>query len=718
MVRLLVNSLVLLAACASMSRGPGPQQAPMTIPGAFEGATGSGDNAQGRRIAQADGTSASSGVTGEAGTGSAGAGSGAGTSPGAGSPADAGAGSAATSGVLAGDPGAEADFNAARALFDRGDRPAARAGLEGFVAHHASSPLAPTAHILLARLDLASGQPALAKKRLEPLVKGGAAGGGTVDAARYVLGLAELRLGNPGPARELLTPFLARVGAGGDVKVTDDTAVELRGALAEAAAGTGDATAALELLEQYYRGARPHEQAWARQLAAEAAGRLSPEAAWRAYGAAPERGLTRAVLGARAAALLRSRGDTNGARFIDEESSSARQTLGFEGTGSQVGPGDPGRIGLAIPLSGKLQVVGEAVLRAAMLASAAPGPVPGITPAQLMVRDTATDPARAARGIEELTRTEAVIGVVGAAGAKSGAAAIARAAEEGVPLLALDDSAPGAPTTAFQVFHSAEARAGALARSARKLGVKRFAILGPDSAVGRRLRDAFRKAVAEAGGTVVADASYVAGATSFSSAVASVKKGRPEAIFVPESAERLSLIAPALAVADLWPQPWGKPAPASAGGAQGSKSGRSGRSGRSGKSDGPSPVLLLSTANDLSSHLLTGAGRYVQGAMLCPGFFADESDPRARAFVDAYRAAYGQDPHAVEAYAYDAINTLRSVGTRGARTRTEIVKLLGSGGGGVVLQGLTGDITFGADHGRTDSPIVYVVEGDEIRRMR
>ena len=71
-------------------------------------------------------------------------------------------------------------------------------------------------------------------------------------------------------------------------------------------------------------------------------------------------------------------------------------------------------------------------------------------------------------------------------------------------------------------------------------------------------------------------------------------------------------------------------------------------------------MLLLSTAADLSPRLLQSAGRYVQGALLAPGFYAGAADPRARGFVDAYRAAYGQDPHATEAYAYDGVNAIRA----------------------------------------------------------
>jgi branched-chain amino acid transport system substrate-binding protein len=100
--------------------------------------------------------------------------------------------------------------------------------------------------------------------------------------------------------------------------------------------------------------------------------------------------------------------------------------------------------------------------------------------------------------------------------------------------------------------------------------------------------------------------------------------------------------------------------------------------------------------------------------LLSPGFFADENDDRAHAFVEAYRTAYGQDPHAAEAYAYDGVRLLRGATETGARTRSEVLKALAGGS----FAGLTGNVRFGPDHGRVDPPMVYVVDGDQIRTLR
>jgi ABC-type branched-subunit amino acid transport system substrate-binding protein len=653
-------------------------------------------------------------------------------------------------GVLgAADRGAEADFEAARAEFERGESVGARVGLEAFVKLHPEHPSRLPAELMLARLALGRGEPKEARRILTPWVTGvrslgvgggpgqgtgtGGGGGGPAAeanaagttagarlAAQYYLGLSEVRIGDMARARELLMPFLPAGGVAAEIAASDDSAIELSGALAEALALTEPA-AALDLWNGYLRAGRESEKAWARQRATETAARMTPEWAWRAYGAAPPSGLQRAVLGNQAALYLRARGDTAGASYLQAETNAARHNLGFDRASSRVGPGDPNRVGLAIPLSGKFEVVGEATLRAAMLAGGVPANptvVGGAGPSHLVIRDTGMDAERGARSVSELTRAEAVIGIVGAIGTKLGTPAISQAAEDGIALLALDDAAPGALTSTFQMIHAADVRAATLARQALKLGVRRFAVLAPDSAAGRKLREAFRKAVNDGGGSLVVESMYVAGATSFASAIAPIKKVFFEAIFVPDSAERIALIAPALAVADLWPQAFVKPAPT-----VGRRAAAAGRASarpddRPGANEKARPVLLLSTASDLSPKLVEQAGRYVQGALLCPGFFAADDDPVARPFVDAYRLAYGRDPHAVEAYAYDAVATFRLMAQQGIKTRADLIQALGSRDGKALLTGLTGNLAFGPDHGRLDAPIIYVVDGDAIRALR
>jgi ABC-type branched-subunit amino acid transport system substrate-binding protein len=57
---------------------------------------------------------------------------------------------------------------------------------------------------------------------------------------------------------------------------------------------------------------------------------------------------------------------------------------------------------------------------------------------------------------------------------------------------------------------------------------------------------------------------------------------------------------------------------------------------------------------------------------------------------------------------------LRGATETGARTRSEVLKALAGGS----FAGLTGNVRFGPDHGRVDPPMVYVVDGDQIRAAR
>jgi len=620
----------------------------------------------------------------------------------------------AVDGGATADPGGDADFAAARASFESGDRPAARAALERFLAVHPQHAARSQATVMLARLALADGDPETAERELAPVVKEedaaqASAGAGTSiavpaprrapSAARYYLGLAELRLGRAKDAKGLLTPFLPSPDSA-LAREGDERLLELRGALAEAASQLGEATTALELWDAYARGARDTEKLYARMRAADAAGKLTGEAAWRAYAGAPAGGLGRAVLGPKAAAYLRSQGDANGAVAIEGEVTKARKAAGFEEAVGQTGPGDPSRLGLLAPLSGKLEIIGEATLRAAMLATGAPGAGPSSV-ASIALRDSAGDPERAAVGAAELAKGEAVIGALTAANARTNAAAVAAATRAGLPLTVLDDKAPGPTSTAFQMLHAPEARAHALARQALALGVRQFALLGPDNALGKRLREAFREEIQAGGGRITSEATYLQGATSFGPALGALKRTPPEAVFVADGAEKLELVAPALAFADLWATPWAQM-----------------RGAKRDKKPKTKGVLLLSTAHELSPKLLQNAGRYVQGALLCPGFYASETDARAQAFVTAYRSAYGQDPHAAEAYAYDAMALFRVATERGATTRGQVLATLGGRPGTVLMQGLTGNVTFGPDHARSDAPVVYVVDGEAIRAVR
>jgi branched-chain amino acid transport system substrate-binding protein len=232
----------------------------------------------------------------------------------------------------------------------------------------------------------------------------------------------------------------------------------------------------------------------------------------------------------------------------------------------------------------------------------------------------------------------------------------------------------------FHAVHSAEQRARSLARAALAGGVKDFAIFAPDSGYGRKVGDAFRQAVQRGGGQVVVEERYPAGATSFASDVGQLKKPF-QALFVPDRARTLELIAPALAAANLIARPPGQKT----------------RRGR--------PFWLLSTADVLEPRFLRSAGRYSAGALLAPGFFADRTDPRISEFVTQYERAYGRSPTALDAYAFDAAWAVRAAVERGAQSRRDVADALATSS----VDGLTGKVGFDSAHRRRDDGILFEV---------
>ncbi|HET6614032.1 MAG TPA: ABC transporter substrate-binding protein, partial [Kofleriaceae bacterium] len=249
-------------------------------------------------------------------------------------------------------------------------------------------------------------------------------------------------------------------------------------------------------------------------------------------------------------------------------------------------------------------------------------------------------------------------------------------------------AAPSAVTGSryvFHIVHSAEERARALARFAVAAGKHDFAILGPREGYGRAVGDAFAQEVARLGGKVVVSAWYDPKTTSFGDTIKRLRKPW-QAVFVPDIASRLELVAPALAAGNFISRPLGGDEP-----------------------DHGRKVLLLSTAEFLDSSFLRSAGRYAEGAVLAPGFYPDRSDPRMSDVIASYEAAYGRLPTALEAYAVDAAAVVQAAVAAGARTRAEVAAFATRS----QISGLTGEVSFGADLRRRDSGVLYQVQVSE-----
>lgn len=585
------------------------------------------------------------------------------------------------------DPAAQRRFAAARARFEDGDFSAAGKEMEAFIKAFPNDPLAQTARLFAGRAAYELGDWKTAELHLTPLAS---AGDGLPRKARYFLGLTLVERGDWARAEKLLAPIAAAPDGDGGEELG-----ALAAALAETSYQQGAAATALTWLGRWHQAAdgapSAAEKVHILARAQELTGKLSDAEVAPTYRALPRGGAVAAVLAVRLSTLLSAAGDGDGAARVLAETAAAREAAGLGAIGgaapSAAGPGDPRVIGVLFGQTGATRQVGERALRGLGLALGLnAGAGQAVRSGYLVV---ARDPGDDAAAAVDALVAEGAIAIVGPIDKKQAAAAARRASELGVPILPLTGFAADVPAElpgVFRVVVSAEARARALAARAAAEGIKRVAVIAPDNAYGKKVGEAFVVEARARGLEVAAVEAYAKDATSFGKAISAVKKGGFDALFVPDTAKRLELITPALAAADLWPLP------------EGAKPVKGRR------------ILLLSTAEGLSPDLLRAAGRYVQGALLAPGFYPDESEPALADYVRRYRGSFGEEPSLFDASAYDAALALRRVIESGGRDRSALaLGLLRPGAAGA-----TGVVSFAAGV-RSDAGWLFSVEGEVIR---
>lgn len=513
----------------------------------------------------------------------------------------------------------------------------------------------------------------LAIKSLTGVIEGNTDPGLTLRAELF-LGIAKNYTGDPAGAVRLLKKAERAIE-------NDDERTEFLAAFAYATAQGERPLASLAVFDELYRRVTPTEKALIVARVEEVVAAADPATLGRLFDELADRkGPSFAAIASRLALLADAAGNAPEAARLREAAGPVRVALGLPRT---IGPaatagggsGDPSLVGAVLPLGGKQQRVADAAVAGLGLAAGV-SDGKGVAPVEIRA---ANDAGAAEIAVEDLARAN-VIAVIGPIDSASVDAAGARAEGLGVPLLSLSTAAEKNHTRrmVFHIVHSGEARSRALAQRALAKGVKKFAVLAPENGYGRAMTAAFTDELAKGGGTVVSTVTYKADTKSFAGFTAKLT-GTWDAVFVPAQADILGLIAPALAATGKIPKPLGTK-----------------------KVIGGRPVLLLSTAENLTASYLTDAGRHSEGALFAPGYYPDDRDPVSREFLDRFIASFGRAPGFIEAYAYDAAQIVVSAGGSG---RAGLAATLARG----ELPGLTGAIRFDADHRRADAGVLYTV---------
>ena len=383
-------------------------------------------------------------------------------------------------------------------------------------------------------------------------------------------------------------------------------------------------------------------------------------------------------------------------------------------------------VGIILPLTGDLKGFADQALNGIALTL----DLQGRGPLQVTVVDTKGEPDTAAEAVEQLAQQGAIV-ILGPLGIPEGLAAATRAQQLGIPIVSLS-RAEGLTALGENVFRdmpTSSAQARAVADYAqRKLNVHSFGILQPDSSYGDEMARYFWDAADAGGAEVRAYEHYPLRTTTFKPFIQHMVGRAPEdlderqqfteesekiakeitdpyrrrkalaalkgqqapvvdfdAMFIPDSARTVRLVAPAIAAEDVI--------------TAGCDTKELEVVKKTTKNDQLRTVQLLGTSLWDSPDLVderSGIARYVQCAIFVDVFFAQSDRPATKKFVDDFNNAYHRTPGFLEAHAFDAAGLIKKAfAEKHPQTRDQMRDALA----GMVkpLEGAAGDTRFGKD---------------------
>jgi ABC-type branched-subunit amino acid transport system substrate-binding protein len=239
-----------------------------------------------------------------------------------------------------------------------------------------------------------------------------------------------------------------------------------------------------------------------------------------------------------------------------------------------------------------------------------------------------------------------VIGIIGPLLSADAMDAAREAQRQMVPLLALAQT-EGLPQVGNFIFRdtvTAEQQVKALVDYAKADQRISFSVLHPQTRNGQQMAQLFETMVHRSGGELIDVISYPEGTTDFRGQIEQLlwsNRSRPipeeksggleppeyplppfHALFIPDFADNISLIAPQLMFYGI------------------------------------KDVLLLGINGWYSPELINRAGRFLDNAVFVEAFYTASRDPEVRRFVELYRSTYGEEPSILEAQAFDAASLL------------------------------------------------------------
>jgi branched-chain amino acid transport system substrate-binding protein len=383
----------------------------------------------------------------------------------------------------------------------------------------------------------------------------------------------------------------------------------------------------------------------------------------------------------------------------------------------------PKVIGAVLPMSGKFKPFGEAAQRGIELALKG-------SDIELLVRDGQGEAALTAKLIEELVFEEGAMAIIGPMLTDDTKRAALVAEELQVPLVTLSSRAEGVTKVGAHVFRTmvtnAQQAETLAAYAMGDRGFKNFAILYPNTSFGVEFTNAFWDAIEKRGGTVRGVENYNADQKSFSEEAKklvgkfyleergdwgesareireqgldnfkrrkAIDKARQnvaplvdfEALLIPDSWERVSLIAPALAVEDVVTN-----------GCDSKDMERIRKT--TGKGNLKTVTLLGPSAwsspkgQSNTPQLIERGGKYVACSVYVDPFFEGSERPSTKNFVAAFREAHRNSTITlIDAVGFDTASMMRAIIEKNQpKTRAAFREALQD----IKFDGVTGTVSF------------------------
>ena len=393
--------------------------------------------------------------------------------------------------------------------------------------------------------------------------------------------------------------------------------------------------------------------------------------------------------------------------------------------------GARGTIGVVLPLSGPFARFGEESLRGILLATRVFGSERG-DGVRVVVRDSQGDAGRAAEAVRELGERGDIVAIVGPLLSGEAEAAAQMAESMRVPLLTLTSREEVARNREF-VFRlrttPADEVEALVEHAMGALGARRFAILYPDDSFGRGMRGHFWRSVEARGGAVTGVARYSPDANDFAEPIRSLvgyrlltraeqealrernealEKARRlpsdqaaelrrelmaelgpderplppivdfDALFIPDSHEKVVLLAPQLSFHDV------------------------------------RGVQLLGSDGWNHPDVPRIGKQHVRGAVISSLFHRDSRFPFVADFVSRYADAYGSDPDVFAASAHDAANLVLLQLVAGRATPGSVREGIGEVR---AFPGASGVATIGPDGNARKRPFLLGISSGRIESL-